>query len=103
MAPAHLPRLHDISIDPLVILFTFGAALMTGLLFGIIPAIKYAAPQISEALRAGGRTASLSRERNRAGNVLVVTQVALALALLVGAGLMIRTFRALTHVDEYEL
>jgi predicted permease len=99
MAPAHLPRLNEISIDPIVILFTLGTALFTGALFGLIPAIKYARPQIVTALRGGGRTSSQTRERHRVPSVLVVVQVALALVLLVGSGLMIRTFQALRHVD----
>jgi predicted permease len=99
MAPAHLPRLNEISIDPAVILFTFAAALITSLLFGMIPAIKYAGPRIATALRGGGRTSSQSRERHRANNALVVVQVALALVLLIGSGLMIRTFQALRRVD----
>jgi predicted permease len=99
MAPAHLPRLNEISIDPAVILFTFVIALVTGVLFGMIPVIKYAGPQIVTALRGGGRTASQSRERHRARNVLVVVQVAFALVLLIGSGLMIRTFQALRRVD----
>src|SRR4029077_11030209 len=56
MAPAHLPRLNEISIDPTVILLTFVTALVTGVLFGMIPVIKYAGPQIANALRGGGRT-----------------------------------------------
>jgi predicted permease len=99
MAPTHLPRLSEISIDPAVILFTFVIALVTGVLFGMIPVIKYAGPQIVNALRGGGRTASQSRERHEARNVLVVVQVALALVLLIGSGLMIRTFQALRRVD----
>jgi predicted permease len=99
MAPAHLPRLNEISIDPLAILFTFAAALLTSLLFGMIPAIKYASPRIVHALRGGGRTSSQTRERHRANNALVVVQVALALVLLIGSGLMIRTFQALRRVD----
>jgi predicted permease len=99
MAPAHLPRLNEISIDPAVILFTSAAALLTSLSFGMIPAIKYAGPRIATALRGGGRTSSQARERHRANNVLVVVQVALALVLLIGSGLMIRTFQALRHVD----
>jgi predicted permease len=99
IAPSHLPRLNDISIDPAVILFTLGAALFTGILFGMIPVIKYAGPRIDNELRGGGRTATQSRERHRARSVLVVAQVALALVLLVGAGLMIRTFQALRRVD----
>jgi predicted permease len=99
MAPAQLPRLNEISIDPAVILFTLAAALFASVLFGVIPVIRYAGPRIAFALRGGGRTSSQSRERHRANNVLVVVQVALALVLLVGSGLMIRTFRSLRHVD----
>jgi putative ABC transport system permease protein len=99
MAPAHLPRLNDISIDPSVMLFTLAIALLTGILFGMIPVIKYAGPRIGNVLRAGGRTSSQSRERHRARGVLVVVQVALALVLLVASGLMIRTFQALRRVD----
>ena len=99
MAPAHLPRLNEISIDPAVIVFTFGTALLTGILFGMIPVFKYARPRIANALRGGGRSSSQSRERHLARCVLVVVQVALALVLLVGSGLMIRTFHALRRVD----
>jgi putative ABC transport system permease protein len=99
IAPAQLPRLHEISIDPAVLLFTFSAALLSGFLLGAIPIFKYAAPRIATALRGGGRTASQTRERHRARGVLVVVQVALAVLLLVGSGLMIRTFQALRHVD----
>ena len=99
MAPAHLPRLDEISINPAVILFTFAAALFTSLLFGMIPAIKYAGPRIATALRGGGRTSSQTSERHRANNALVVVQVALALVLLIGSGLMIRSFQALRSVD----
>jgi predicted permease len=98
-APPHLPRLNDISIDPVVILFTFGAALLTGVVFAIIPVIKYAGPRIAHELRGGGRASSHSRERHRARNMLVVAQVALALVLLVASGLMIRTFQQLRRVD----
>jgi predicted permease len=72
--------------------------LFSGVLFGSIPALKHAGPHLIGSLRGGGRTASQSRERHRARNTLVVTQVALALVLLVGSGLMIRTFVALRSV-----
>jgi predicted permease len=98
LAPANLPRLHDIAIDPAVVVFNFAVALATGILFGLIPVLKYAGPRIAYALRAG-RGASQSREHHRARNVLVVSQVALALVLLIGSGLMIRTFQALRRVD----
>ncbi len=99
IAPANLPRLHEISIDPAVVLFTFTIALITGVVFGLIPIIKYAAPGVAPALRGGARTSTQSRQQYRANNTLVVVQVALALVLLVGSGLMIRTFQMLRHVD----
>jgi len=74
-------------------------SLFAGLLFGLIPVVKYAGPHLATALRAGGRTLSHSRERHRARNTLVVVQVALALVLLIGSGLMIRTFQALRNVQ----
>jgi predicted permease len=99
MGPANLPRLSEISLDTRALAFTVVLSLLSGLLFGLIPALKYAGPRISLALRSAGRTASLSRERHRARNVLVVAQVAMALVLLVSAGLMIRTFQALRTVE----
>ncbi len=99
IAPANLPRLNEIAIDPVVILFTFIIALITGIAFGFIPVLKYAGAGIAPALGGGGRTSSLSRKRYRANDALVVVQVALALILLVGSGLMIRTFYTLRGVD----
>jgi predicted permease len=108
--PATLPRLKEIGIDPVVLGFTLGVSLLAGLLFGLIPVLKYAGPHLATALRAGGRSLSSSRERHRARNTLVVVQVALALVLLIGSGLMIRTFQALrniqpgfTHPEELQL
>ncbi len=98
MAPARLPRLSDIGIDAPVLLFTLGVALVASLLFGSVPVLKYAGARPGTGLREGGRAISESRERHRARSVLVVVQVALALVLLISSGLMIRTFRALTHV-----
>src|SRR5579863_7331812 len=97
--PQTLPRLAEIGIDPLVLGFTLAVSLLAGFFFGLIPAIKYAGPQVSLALRGGGRTMSQGRERHRARNTLVVVQVALALVLLIGSGLMIRTFQALRSVE----
>jgi putative ABC transport system permease protein len=99
LAPVNLPRLNDISIDPWVLLFTMGISLVAGLLFGLVPVIRYAGPHAKSALRAGGRTFSDGPERHRMRSALVVVQVALALVLLVGSGLMIRTFQALRHVQ----
>ena len=99
MAPAGLPRIHDIGIDGPVLLFTAAIAVFTSLLFGAIPVFKYAGAQLSTGIREGGRALSQSREQHRARSVLVVVQVALALVLLICSGLMIRTFRAMTKVD----
>jgi len=99
LAPGNLPRLDNISIDTTVLLFTLAISLLAGVLFGAIPTLKYAGPHITTGLHAGGRTSSASRERHYARSTLVVVQVALALVLLVGSGLMIRTFQALRHVS----
>ncbi len=99
IAPAGLPRIGEIGIDAPVLLFAFCVSLVTGLLFGSVPVFKYAGARLGTGLREGGRTLSQSRERHRARNTLVVVQVALALVLLISSGLMIRTFRALMHVQ----
>jgi len=98
MAPAGLPRLAEIGIDTRVLLFTLAVGVVASLLFGSVPVFKYAGAGLGTGLREGGRTISESRERHRARSTLVVVQVALALVLLISSGLMIRTFRALTHV-----
>src|SRR5262245_42673092 len=97
--PDTLPRLNEIGIDPLVLSFAFGVSLLSGVLFGVIPIAKYAGPRVATALRGIGRTVSHDRERHRARHVLVVVQVALALVLLIGSGLMIRTFQHLRSVQ----
>jgi predicted permease len=97
--PANLPRLSEISLDARTIGFTLLLSLLSGLFFGLIPALKYAGPRAALSVRSAGRTTSMSRERFHARDVLVVGQVAMALVLLVSAGLMIRTFRELRNVD----
>lgn len=97
--PDTLPRLHEIGIDPLVLAFALGVSLLSGVLFGAMPILKYAGPSIATALGGVGRAFSAGRERHRARNALVVVQVALALVLLVGSGLMIRTFQQMRGVQ----
>jgi putative ABC transport system permease protein len=97
--PQGLPRLQDIGIDLTVLAFTVVVSLFCSLLFGSIPALRYAGARMGTGLREGGRTLSEGRERHRTRNTLVVIQVGLAFVLLICSGLMIRTFRALTHVD----
>lgn len=99
IGPAGLPRLGEISIDSWALGFAFALSVLSGLLFGFIPAWKYAGPRAFFALRNGGRTQSAGREQHRARNLLVVAQVALALVLLVSSMLMLRTFQALRSVD----
>ncbi len=99
IGPASLPRLEEISLGAHAIEFTLLLSLFSALLFGLIAALKHARPGISVGLCSGGRTSTLSRERHHARDVLVVVQVAMALVLLVSAGLMIRSFQKLRKVD----
>ena len=99
VAPASLPRLQDIGINLPVLVFTLLVAFVCSLLFGSIPALRYARARMGTGLREGGRSLSQGRERHRTRNILVIVQVSLAFVLLICSGLMIRTFRALAHVD----
>jgi predicted permease len=97
LAPTGLPRITDITVDVTALLFTLGTALLTSLLFGMIPIVKHAGKNAGPP--SSGRTLTASREHHRAQNSLVTVQVALALVLLVCSGLMIRTFRVLNRVS----
>lgn len=99
LGPEDLPRLDEIGLNPVVLLFTLGVSLLAGALFGLIPVLRFARPQLAATLKEGGRGSSDGRERHRARSVLVVGEVALALVLLVGSGLMIRSFQAMRQVD----
>ena len=98
-APDGLPRAAEIGIDPLVLLFTLGISVLAGLLFGLLPVMKFATPHLASALKEGGRASSAGRDRHRARNGLVVAEIALAVVLLVASGLMIRTFQAMRNVN----
>ena len=98
IGPSNLPRLAEISIDSTTLVFAVAVTLMSGLLFGVLPVIKFARPRLTDAV-GGGRGASLTRDHQRSQQTLVATQVAFALVLLVSAGLMIRSFQALRSVD----
>jgi predicted permease len=99
IGPANLPRLSEISLDLPALGFTFLLSVLSGLLFGAIPVLKYARAKASTAIGSANRTASAGRVRQRSRNMLVVAQVAMALVLLVSALLMIRTFVALRNVE----
>jgi putative ABC transport system permease protein len=98
LAPAGLPRIDEISINPVVLVFTLAISVLAGLLFGLIPVMRFGTPSFI-ALKEGGRFASDAPGRHRARNALVVSEIALALVLLIVSGLMIRTFIALRRVD----
>ncbi len=99
IGPADLPRLNEVSLDARSLGFTFVLSIFSGLLFGSIPAIKYARQRVSIMMGNANRTSSTGRARQRSRNVLVIAQVAMALVLLVSALLMIRTFSALRNVE----
>jgi predicted permease len=99
LGPGNLPRLHEISLDGRALAFTAAISLLSGLLFGLIPVLRYSRPLGAKTLLGASRTATQSRERHRTRNALVVGQLALALVLVVTSGLMIRTFLELRAVD----
>ena len=98
MKPESLPRQDTIAIDGTALAFALAISVLAGLVFGLFPLLKYGGPNMVNALKEGGRASSEGRERHRARNTLVVSQIALALVLLVGSGLMIRSFQALQEV-----
>jgi predicted permease len=99
IGPADLPRLSELSLDARSLGFTLALSVLSGLLFGSIPAARYARTRASAMMGGTSRTASAGRSRQRSRNGLVIAQVAMALVLLVSALLMIRTFAALRDVE----
>jgi predicted permease len=99
IGPEELPRLSEISLDGWSIAFTLILSVLSGLLFGAIPVLRYTASRERLTWLGATRTVSVSRERQRGRNLLVAAQVAMALVLLIGAVLMIRTFLAMRDVD----
>jgi predicted permease len=94
-----LPRLEEVGIDKTVLLFTVLIALATGVICGIAPALRAFRTDLQESLKSGGRGSTSGRSENRTRGLLVISEVALALVLLVGAGLMLRSFQQLEMVD----
>lgn len=97
--PAALPRREEISIDNHVLVFSAIMAVVTGLAFGLVPAMHAAKAELGQMLKEGIRGASGRRATQRTRSMLVVTEMALAVVLLVGAGLLIKSFARLLHVD----
>jgi putative ABC transport system permease protein len=98
-APDALPRLDELSIDVRVLAFALFSALLTGLLFGVVPALQASRPNLRETLKEGTAGSGTGVHRQRLRHALVVAEVALSVTLLIGAGLLIRSFWRLQHVN----
>lgn len=99
LAPSDVPRLDQIRIDGRVLIFSLGISILTGLVFGLVPALHASKANLNESLKEGGRGTTTGIQGRRVRNSLVVAEVAIALVLLIGAGLMIRSFMHLQRVD----
>lgn len=99
LAPEGIPRLSEIALNGPVLAFTLAVSLLTGLLFGLAPTLRLSRPDLASELRDGERGSSVGRGHQRLRFVLVVSEVAVALVLLVGAGVLMRSFQALQGVD----
>jgi len=99
LKPANLPRLAEIGIDTRVLAFTLSISVVTGLVFGLLPALSSTRLNLNESLKEGGRGATGGTASQRVRSFLVVSEIALALVLLIGAGLLIKSFRRLQSVD----
>ncbi|HEY6402873.1 MAG TPA: FtsX-like permease family protein, partial [Blastocatellia bacterium] len=98
IAPANLPRLDSIKLDPVALAFTVLAGLAAAVIFGLPPALQASRPDVMNILRGSGRSGGLGRGR-LLRNVVVITEVALSFVLLIGSGLMFRSFIALQRID----
>ena len=98
-APTGTPRMDEVAINPVVLAFTLGVAILTGLAFGLAPALLSSKAHLSNALKEGGRDASATSRGARIRDLLVVSEVALSLMLLIGAGLLMKSFLNLQSVD----
>jgi len=96
--PANLPRLDEVRVDERVLAFTFALSMLTGLLFGLVPALRAARPDLTDALKDSRREGSQGRGHRRFHNVLVTAEVAFAVLLLAGAGLLLRSFQRIGSV-----
>lgn len=99
LAPPDTPRLHEVSLDVRVLGFAVGVTVLSGLLFGLLPAIRVPRLDLQSAIRSSSGSTGQGRGAGRTRSALVVGQVGLALTLLIGAGLLLRSFRELSRFD----
>ncbi|HZT61099.1 MAG TPA: ABC transporter permease [Pyrinomonadaceae bacterium] len=99
LAPAEIPRINDVTIDLRVLAFTVGVSLLTGLLFGLAPALNASRTDLYEGVKSGGRGTSGGAGQRRLRGLLVVSEVMLVFVLLIAAGLMLKSFRRLLAVS----
>jgi putative ABC transport system permease protein len=99
LSPDNLPRVDAISLDSSMLYFTLATSILTGLIFGLAPALQSSRPDLNESLKEGGRSSTEGMRRNRLRRLIVVAEVALALVLLIGGGLMIRSFARIQAID----
>jgi len=99
MAPANLPRMNEVTLDSSILLFTLLISLGSGFFFGAIPALRHNRGNLANALKDGGRGRTGGRGENRIQDILAMSQMALALVLLVASGLMLKSFQVLRNVD----
>ncbi|MEW6735011.1 MAG: ABC transporter permease [Acidobacteriota bacterium] len=99
LSPENLPRVKEVSWDGRVIIFTITLSLLTGIIFGLVPALQVSKPNLNETLKEGSGSITGSLRRNRILSMLVIGEVAIAVVLLIGAGLMIKSFLTLQQVD----
>lgn len=99
ISPADLARLDQVRLDARVLGFTVGVVGLVGLLFGLAPALQASKPDLNEVLKEGGRGSREGHGRNRLRAILVVSEIALSLLLLIGAGLLIKSFLVLRDVN----
>ncbi|HEX8149359.1 MAG TPA: ABC transporter permease [Pyrinomonadaceae bacterium] len=97
--PADIPRLHEVGFDGGVLLFVFAVSLLTGVLFGLVPALQASRPDLTVSLKEGGKGSGAGSRGQRFRGALVVAEIALSLVLMIAAGLLLRSFARLTEVD----
>jgi putative ABC transport system permease protein len=97
--PTDIPRIEEVGIDETVLTFSLGLSVLTSALFGLAPALQSSLLDLNEALKDAGRSATGGQGRSRLRSLLIVCEIALALALMIGAGLLIKSFQRLRHTS----